>query len=177
MGRPHTVKQRGSNVIPVAGAEQGVNMFCTHCGKSVPDDAMSCPECGTPITSRPTPPENGGTAAPGAQAAPAEACSPKNRLALSLLAGFLGVLGAHRFYAGRILSGIIMLLLFLAGLFAVLCSAIILVASYSQEAIPVMIAGGILLVLLEIWLLIDIVLALCGRFRDRNGRRITQWQQ
>lgn len=149
-------------------------MFCTHCGKSVPDDAMSCPECGTPITSRPTPPENGGTAAPGAQAAPAEACSPKNRLALSLLAG---VLGAHRFYAGRILSGIIMLLLFLAGLFAVLCSAIILVASYSQEAIPVMIAGGILLVLLEIWLLIDIVLALCGRFRDRNGRRITQWQQ
>ena len=174
MGRPHTVKRRGSNVIPVAGAEQGVNMFCTHCGKSVPDDAMSCPECGTPITSRPTPPENGGTAAPGAQAAPAEACSPKNRLALSLLAG---VLGAHRFYAGRILSGIIMLLLFLAGLFAVLCSAIILVASYSQEAIPVMIAGGILLVLLEIWLLIDIVLALCGRFRDRNGRRITQWQQ
>ena len=87
------------------------------------------------------------------------------------------MLGAHRFYAGRILSGIIMLLLFLAGLFAVLCSAIILVASYSQEAIPVMIAGGILLVLLEIWLLIDIVLALCGRFRDRNGRRITQWQQ
>ena len=46
----------------------------------------------------------------------------------------------------------------------------LILAFNGQASIP-------LLVLLEIWLLIDIVLALCGRFRDRNGRRITQWQQ
>ena len=99
--------------------------------------------------------------------------------------------GQTRFWAGGVFGGIgavllalcgrpganiIMLLLFLVGQFAVLGSFIFLLASYSQDAISVMVAGGILLVLLGIWVIIDGVLALCGRFRDRNGRRITQWQ-
>ena len=154
-------------------------MFCSHCGRSVPDDAAVCPACGNPLPGREARLEEGGTAVPAAQraaqgAAP-EACSPKSRLALSLMAGFLGVLGIHRFYAGRILSGVIMLLLFLVGLFSVLGSTITLFVSFSQEAIHAMVVGGILLVLLELWLLVDIVLALCGRFRDGNGLRISQW--
>lgn len=150
-------------------------MFCSHCGQPVPDDAAVCPACGKALARREGQTGESGTAAPVAQAAAPEACSPKSRLALALMAGFLGVLGIHRFYAGRILSGVIMLLLFLVGLFCVLSSAITLLVSFSQEAIHVMIAGGILLVLLEIWLLVDIVLALCGRFRDRKGLRISQW--
>lgn len=154
-------------------------MFCSHCGKSVPDDAAACSACGNPLPGREARPEESGTAVPAAQraaqgAAPEE-CSPKSRLALALMAGFLGVLGFHRFYAGRILSGVIMLLLFLAGLFSVLGSAITLLASFSEKAIHIMVAGGILLVLLELWLLVDIVLALCGRFRDGKGLRISQW--
>ena len=36
--------------------------------------------------------------------------SPKSRLAVTLLAFFLGSLGIHRFYLGKILTGIIMLI-------------------------------------------------------------------
>ncbi|MSQ12427.1 MAG: TM2 domain-containing protein [Dehalococcoidia bacterium] len=38
--------------------------------------------------------------------------SPKSRLVVALLAGFLGVLGVHRFYVGKIGTGILMLLTF-----------------------------------------------------------------
>ena len=38
--------------------------------------------------------------------------SPKSRLVTQLLAFFLGVFGAHRFYVGRIQSGILQLLTF-----------------------------------------------------------------
>jgi TM2 domain protein len=38
--------------------------------------------------------------------------SPKSRLALTLLAFFLGYLGVDRFYGGRILLGILKLLTF-----------------------------------------------------------------
>ncbi len=36
--------------------------------------------------------------------------SPKSRLAVTLLAFFLGSLGIHRFYLGKIITGIIMLI-------------------------------------------------------------------
>jgi TM2 domain-containing membrane protein YozV len=36
--------------------------------------------------------------------------SPKSRLAVTLLAFFLGSLGIHRFYLGKVVTGIIMLI-------------------------------------------------------------------
>lgn len=36
--------------------------------------------------------------------------SPKSRLAAALLCGFLGTIGVHRFYAGKIGTGILMIL-------------------------------------------------------------------
>jgi TM2 domain-containing membrane protein YozV len=62
--------------------------------------------------------------------------SPLNMFAVSLLCFFFGFLGIHRFYMGKIKSGILMILTL----------------------------GG-----LGIWSLIDLILAMSGRFHDKNG--------
>ncbi|TDV37347.1 TM2 domain-containing protein [Paraburkholderia caballeronis] len=66
----------------------------------------------------------------------------KRLLPAFLLCLFLGSLGLHRFYAGKIGTGILMLLTL----------------------------GG-----LGIWTLIDLIMLVCGAFKDRNGNKITQW--
>jgi TM2 domain-containing membrane protein YozV len=69
--------------------------------------------------------------------------SPKSRLAVSLFCLFLGPLGIHRFYVGKIGTGILMLFTF----------------------------GG-----LGLWYLIDLVLAIAGLFKDKDGLSVKDWQ-
>ncbi len=75
-------------------------MFCPNCGKQISDQAVSCPSCGHPIK----------------QARPAnmegKQVSSKSRLAAILMCFFVGVLGVHRFYVGKIGTGIAMILTF-----------------------------------------------------------------
>lgn len=75
---------------------------------------------------------------------------PSNKLILPafILATFLGMLGAHRFYVGKIGTGIVMLLL---------------TASFLGIAIS------------AIWLLVDWIAIVCGAFTDGDGKKITQW--
>jgi TM2 domain-containing membrane protein YozV len=65
-----------------------------------------------------------------------------------LLAFFLGVFGAHRFYVGKNGSAVAMLILTLT-LVGVLVTAI--------------------------WATIDWILIVCGEFRDVNGMRLRRW--
>ncbi|MFK7888669.1 MAG: TM2 domain-containing protein [Gammaproteobacteria bacterium] len=65
--------------------------------------------------------------------------SPKGFVPTILLCLFLGFLGVHRFYVGKIGTGILMLLTF----------------------------GG-----LGIWSLIDLIVIICGNFKDKNGLAI-----
>ena len=76
--------------------------------------------------------------------------SPSDKLILPafLLSTFLGLFGAHRFYAGKIGTGIVMLLL-TPSFFGVLVTAI--------------------------WNFIDWIMIICGAFRDGEGRKISQW--
>ena len=67
-------------------------MQCPHCFKEVSPEAVACPHCGHPINN------------------PAANASPKSRLAAALLCFFLGGLGIHRFYVGKVGTGILMLL-------------------------------------------------------------------
>jgi TM2 domain/zinc-ribbon domain len=84
-------------------------MFCPNCGRELSDQALTCPNCGHPMAS---------AASPSGQAPQTiRNISPKSRLAVVLLSIFLGWLGIHRFYVGKVGTGI--LWLFTAGLFGI----------------------------------------------------------
>jgi TM2 domain-containing membrane protein YozV len=62
--------------------------FCPSCGGQIPATATNCPTCGQPL----------------AQA------QGKSHTVAMLLCFFFGGLGVHRFYMGKIITGILMLL-------------------------------------------------------------------
>jgi hypothetical protein len=68
-------------------------MFCSRCGKEIMGSPAFCSNCGNSLVDNVN-------------------VSPKSRLATSLLAWYLGWLGVHRFYLGKIGTGILMLLTF-----------------------------------------------------------------
>ena len=88
-------------------------MFCPNCGKELSNQAVTCPSCGHPLT--PMAPRAAASTAQTAQTT--KVVSPKSRLAVVLLSFFLGWLGIHRFYVGKVGTGI--LWLFTGGLFGI----------------------------------------------------------
>ena len=103
-------------------------MYCKKCGAQIADDAKFCPSCGASVngTTRPDDPS----------------VSRKSRLIALLLCWFLGCFGAHRFYTGRPLSAVFMILTI----------------------------GG-----LGIWALVDLIVILCGDFKDSDGKKLLTW--
>lgn len=89
-------------------------MYCKNCGQSLADEAVTCTACGQPIVT----------------------VSAKNKVTAALLCFFLGFLGVHRFYVGKVGTGILQL---------VTC-------------------GG-----LGIWVIIDFITIICGKFTDGKG--------
>lgn len=83
-------------------------MYCRQCGKEIPAGAKFCTSCGAP--------QDSGTTINGRKY---EDCSPKSR-GLALILACLGCLiisGIHRFYVGKIGTGILWLLT--GGLFGI----------------------------------------------------------
>ena len=74
-------------------------MYCANCGKEIPEQAAFCPGCGQATRPR--------TSSPGAT--PEKVVSPHSRLTALLLCIFLGGLGVHRFYVGKIGTGVAMI--------------------------------------------------------------------
>lgn len=79
--------------------------------------------------------------------------SEKNFTATGLLCFYLGSIGAHRFYAGKILTGIFQLLL-----------PTLITLGIIFFKIPI-----IFICSLSIWVLIDFILIVSGNFKDKNG--------
>lgn len=101
---------------------------CSACGTMLPADANNCPHCGQPQYAQPVKrPVHYGTN------------TNQTKIILLLLCFFLGALGVHRFYVGKIGTGILMIVTL----------------------------GG-----LGIWVLIDFIMILCGKFTDSEGRCI-----
>ena len=73
--------------------------------------------------------------------------SPKSRLAAALLAWFLGIFGVHRFYVGKVGTGVSLLVV----------------------SIVTLGIGG------AIWALVDLIMILVGSFTDKEGRPLINW--
>lgn len=102
-------------------------IFCYECGKKISETADCCPSCGA------------------TQKKKVELTVKRGVVAL-LLAWFLGVFGAHRFYVGKTGSAIAMLII-------------------SLTFVGLIITG--------IWTLVDIITIICGNFTDNTGKKIS----
>lgn len=87
--------------------------------------------------------------------------SPKSRLTTVLLTFFLGIFGVHRFYIGKPKTATVMLILSILYL------------------VTIRLWGGIMFISLAVvglWAFIDFIFAVSGIMRDREGKRIKNWQ-
>ena len=91
-------------------------IFCAACGADMARDAPSCRRCGAPNLAK--------------QAG----VSQKRMVPAALLCFFLGTLGAHRFYVGKIFTGLLMIVtLGGLGIWAVVDLVRIIVGSFRDK--------------------------------------------
>jgi TM2 domain-containing membrane protein YozV len=93
------------------------DMYCSNCGKELSAQAAFCPNCGHPTRSTPD-----------------KMVSPFSRLAALLLCLFLGVLGVHRFFVGKVGTGLLMIFTFGGlGIWALIDFIMIVVGSFTDK--------------------------------------------
>lgn len=122
---------------PLAG-----KAFCNNCGAPTTPLAEICVKCGSRLKSLAAPV---GTAVVARVVDPD--ASPKSRLVTALLAGFLGVFGAHCFYVGR-----------------------------TGRAVWMLVLGILVSPASSIWALVDLIYIILGKFQDKDGKIISDWQ-
>ncbi len=150
----------GKEFIELAGKPE----ICAHCGARALAATAFCLQCGSPTNANAVVCVRCGASLESIGGAPStdkvqDKTSRKSRLILVLLSLFLGWLGVHRFYSGKIVTGIIMLVLAVIGGFTVAIAGL----------------GLIPLGIVSIWNLNDLFKAVIGRLKDRQGKRITRW--
>ena len=111
-----------SKICDNCGALQENAKFCKHCGNAVDADCIVCPKCGKQVADlKQAPPQviinNSNSNVNTASANIWGYGRPKNKWVAFVLCFFLGAWGAHRFYEGKIGTGI--LYLFTLGLFGI----------------------------------------------------------
>ena len=110
--------------------------------------------------------------------------SSKSRLVAFLLCTFAGFVGAHNFYVGRTVRGIIQLVLMIGG-FILYGVAIVTLATLSTKVdngadVEIALIVGILSSLVPVlvgamWIFIDWIMVLAGVFKDKNKRPLKNW--
>jgi len=122
--------------------------FCSKCGNNIDDNAQFCSSCGAVVsgsvqvgTQQPQQSFNNTTIYPPGY-------EPKRWLTALLLCILLG--SFHRFYVGKIGTGILMTILMLAAL------------GFIAVGVPLIIGYFT-------WWLIDLILLCTGQFKDKRG--------
>lgn len=135
------------------------NNFCPVCGVNTDPQAEICMKCGA-----------------GLVEAVAEESSSKSRRAITLLAFFIGIFGAHRFYLRKFRTATLMLILAIFGIAGYsLALAIIAHPTFPISIGIVALVGLISLLAVSIWALVDFILAVSGHMKDKEGRLIKKW--
>ena len=121
---------------------------------------------------------------PATNAGSTKTGSSKSRLVAFLLCTFAGFVGAHNFYVGRTVRGIIQLVLMIGG-FILYGVAIVTLATLSTNvdngadgeiALIVGILSSLVPVLVgAMWIFIDWIMVLAGAFKDKNKRPLKNW--
>lgn len=124
-----------------AATQRQAAVICPACKNQIPPGAPKCPICGTPLYG--------------------PSCSRCHRGTALVLCFFLGGFGAHRFYAGKPVSGVLQLLVTVSGWFCLY--NLPLPASLTVPAIAML------------WAFIDLIRILAGKFRDGQGRPLALW--
>ena len=138
----------------------GEKMFCKYCGAKVGDNANFCSKCGKNLVEEQKQTNNDEKINVTVKLADVKPkvipknTSPKSRTIAAVLCFFLGLLGFHRFYVGKVESGVLLLIGTLFG----------------------WITGGVLYIVLAMLVLIDLIVILCGNFKDANGKIISEWR-
>lgn len=98
--------------------------FCKHCGAKIPEDAVLCTACGRQVeeikqntSAQPNIIINNDNINTNTNTVVAGMGKAKNKWVAFLLCFFLGFLGAHKFYEGKIVLGI--LYIFTVGFFGI----------------------------------------------------------
>lgn len=140
--------------------------ICKNCGKQISEDLKICTYCGEKVERENYDTENGTNN---------YEVSPKNGMVCLLLLLFLGGFGAHRFYAGKIGSGFIRIILSLFTIFIIFVVSVLSSLSYYDE-VGTILAGlimfFILAITLTVWGIIDLISILRGKFKDSEGKYI-----
>ena len=115
--------------VPIAPPQQE-KAYCSKCGKDIDKEAVICPACGVPTTNFQQQPQQQAPAPINVTVSNVNTNSnvntmtmggagiigkPKNKWVALALCIFLGYFGAHKFYEGRTLMGIVYI--FTVGLF------------------------------------------------------------
>ena len=146
--------------------EEILEIYCPSCGKSIRSDFKVCPYCGNnPNNQRENYNNynNYNTENRTNYYSNNYEISPKSGIACLLLWLFLGGFGVHRLYVGKIGSGIIMIILYIA-IFIFLGIATV------ESSVGIMVI--ITAIIWFVWWITDLVLILTGKFRDSQGRCI-----
>ena len=121
---------------------KGFNMamiYCRDCGYKHSDRARACPKCGREVFD-----------------------ADKSIVIYLVLLWLFGVFGAHRFYAGKVKTGLAILVMFLFGLFSLPVLAAFVGAGADVAAMLFMGVGLISFMAACIWVFIDFIVTLCN---------------